>query len=131
MRPLDIIIRDVTLKYLDGVNLTNIPTPEKVSEQLLDVIRGECALENAVRDKADKVCAPTSLPAAVLAEVMMRINYVKLVSLSPNKHRESFILVGYNDDGENAGLYTEDRVFQIAKSYDYMLNNKKFKEVCL
>lgn len=131
MRPLDLIIRDITKKYLDGIDVANIPKPETVSEQLLDLFRVQCASENAVRDKADKVCAPTSLPAAVLAEVMMRINYVKLVSLSPNKHRESFILVGYNDDGENAGLYTEDRVFQIAKSYDYMLNNKKFKEVCL
>jgi len=131
MRPLDLIIRDITKKYLKGVDMANIPKPETVSEQLLDLFRVQCASENAVRDKADRVCAPTSLPAAVLAEVMMRINYVKLVSLSPNKHRESFILVGYNDDGENAGLYTEDRVFQIAKSYDFMINGKKFKEVCL
>ena len=131
MRPLDFLIRDNTMKYLEGIDMANIPKPETVSEQLLDLFRVQCACENAVRDKADKVCAPTSLPAAVLAEVMMKINHVKLVSLSPNKHRDSFILVAYNEDGENAGLYTEDRVFQIAKSYDYMLNNKKFKEVCL
>ena len=126
----DVIFRDVTLDYLERVNLSNIPSPEQVGEDLFTCINVEINTQNAGRDKQDWIRKTECIPPASLALVIKELNHVKLVSLAPQKRKENSLLVAYNEDGVNAGLYTTEALFELAKRYHFTIDGKYYSELC-
>lgn len=126
------IHRRVTLEYLDTINTTNPPTPHQIEEQLLDLLKQEIDLANAVRSKDDKIRLPQSLLPAEIAQIMAKINNICKVSCAGDDADQDYDLLAiYQPDGDDEGIYTvsEDVFRQLARQYDYNLTAKDFNEI--
>lgn len=126
------IHRRVTNEYLATINLTNPPTPHQIEEELLDRLKQEIDLANAVRAKDDRLRLPQTLMPVEIAQIMAYLHDICRVSCAGENADEDYdLLAMYQADGEDKGIYTvSDDVFRkLARQYNYGLTAKEFAEV--
>lgn len=126
------IHRRVTNEYLDTINTTSPPTPHQIEEELLDKLKQEIDLANAVRPKDDRLRLPQTLMPVEIAMIMSRLHNIYRVSCAGDDADPDFdLLAMYQPDGEDKGIYTvsEDVFRQLARQYYFGMTTKDFSEV--
>lgn len=126
------IHRRVTNEYLDTINTTSPPTPHQIEEELLDKLKQEIDLANAVRPKDDRLRLPQTLMPVEIALIMSRLHNIYRVSCAGDDADPDFdLLAMYQPDGEDKGIYTvsEDVFRQLARQYYFGMTTKDFSEV--
>lgn len=125
------IHRRVTLDYLETINAMNPPKPSQIEEELLDRLKQEIDLANAVRSKDDKIRLPQTLLPVEIAQIMAKLhNICRIPCAGDNADPDCDLLAMYQPDGVDEGIYTfSDEVFRrLAREYNYGLTPKDFKE---
>ena len=134
MRTINEVTRTITDTYLSKINLSNPPDPDQLEADLLSCLRHEIDLENAGRDKGDRLKKPTSLSFSQIADIMLTLYHIrKITCAGENAESEYDLLSIYQTDGPNKGIYvTSEETFRnIARKYNYTLTQKDFNEVLL
>lgn len=129
----DEVMRVVTQKYLDGLDKDNIPSNSQIAKELIERVREEFSLENALRVKGEKWLIPQQLTNAQIA-LIVRFKYsiVKIACGGREKTSEGQELLGvYQTHGPDEGLYTtsNDDFWKIMKGFNFNLSIKAFEEI--
>lgn len=130
---LNAILREETHKYLDNLDMNNIPTPRQIEDELFEEIRTRIITENAVRDKNERIKLPAKLSTSQIAEIMAKIYPIIRIDCSDKgtSNEELDLLALYQTEGDNAGIYitSDDEFRKIATQYDYDLKTRDFYEI--
>lgn len=126
------IHRRVTLDYLATIDATNPPEPRLIEETLLDRLKQEIDLANAVRTKDDRIRLPQTLLPVEIAQIMAKLHCIcRIPCAGDNADPDYDLLAMYQPNGVDKGIYTvSDEVFrQLAREYNYGLTPKDFSEI--
>ena len=128
-RTINEITRNVTRAYLESLDPANPPDPGQVEKELVMHVRNEVNLENAVRGKNDQLKKPTTLTFSQIADIMAYLYHICRIRGDAKKGKD--LLVIYQSEGENEGIYVGDKdIFRaIARRYNYLLTDKDFREI--
>jgi len=155
-RTLNDVIHETTMSYLSLIDKDNPPSPHTIEQELLSDINDMIALENLNIPKItmkdangqpiyDKKGNPKTMPLRApwrsierllpqqLADIVMFFHHVvRIDAAESNVESEEDLLAIYCESGYNKGIYdtNESVLYRIVKEYDYMLEERKFKEVC-
>ena len=124
-KSLNQVLREVTLEYLDTLDASCPPDATVIETELLQEIRDVFELENSVKPKGEKWKVPSTLPASVIAEVLLK--FYHFIRLSPSKDD----LAIFMDEGDDAGLYvTHQDVFnRLVRRFNYSITSRERAEV--
>ena len=131
-RTKDETIREVTTKYLDMIDMNNLPTPADIQADILDEMRIAFDTENANRPKGDKWRYMEKLIPAQIADILLKIYpIVNIACAGVNTDPEYDILSIYQTDGMYKGVYkSNDNVFhKLIQDYCYSITNREVQEV--
>lgn len=131
-RTKSVIIQEVTKRYLEEIDRENPPTPQEVVCELMKRVRDEFELENAVREKGDKMRVPSDLTHRQVADIILALYHVKCISFTEESQDEkNFCLLGlYQNEGENKGIYvtSKDCFESLITKYNYDADTKFIEE---
>lgn len=125
-------IRDITIEYLQNIDVDNPPAPADIEGDLIDEIEKAFELENAMRDKTMKWKIPSSLNPSQIADIMKTLYPICCIACAGNNADASYDLLAiYQADGPDCGIYvTNEQIFNnIARRYNYNITTKELKEV--
>lgn len=125
------IHRRVTLEYLDTIDTSKPPEPHQLEEELLDRIKAEIELANAVRTKDDKIRLPQTLLPVEIAQIMAKLHHICRISCAGDNADANYdLLAMYQTSGADEGIYTvsDDMFRRLARQYHYGLTPKEFNE---
>ena len=113
------VIRDVTLNYLDSIDVDNPPTPAIIQADILENLHTAFEIENANKNKGEKWAYMTKLIPAQIADILLRLyNIVNIACAGINADREYDILAMYQTEGDNKGIYIDsEHVFYLLAHY--------------
>lgn len=126
------IHRRVTLEYLATIDASKPPEPNQIEEELLDRIKQELDLANAVRAKDERIRLPQTLLPVEIAQIMAKLHNVCRISCAGDNTDASYdLLAMYQPNGEDRGLYvaSNDVFRRLARQYNYGITTKEFNEV--
>ena len=125
-------IRDITIEYLNNIDVDNPPKPADIEGDLIDEIEKAFELENSVRNKNNKWSIPTMLNPSQIADIMKTLYPICCIACAGNNADASYDLLAiYQTDGPDEGIYvTNEQIFNnIARQYNYNLTTKDLKEI--
>lgn len=131
-RTKDEVTREVTQNYLGQIDLQNIPAPADIQGDILDNLKLEFDLENAIKAKGEKWKIPDSLLPVQIAEIMLAVHNIRSVVTNTKSMDSSVDIIAiYCEDGENEGVYvsSDEAIRGIARQYKYTLTNKEYLEI--
>lgn len=154
-RTLNDVIHETTMSYLSLIDKNNPPSPHTIERELISDVNDMIALENMnvptmiAKDKNgnpmyDKKGNPKTIPLRApwrsierllpqqLADIVMFFHHViRVDTTETNVESEDDLLAIYCEDGPNKGTYdvNDSTLYRIVKKYDYLLEERKFKEV--
>ena len=131
-RSLNEIIRSVTEIYLQNITPSSHPSPEVIETELVEKVSTEIKLENALRDKGDKLHIPQKLCASQIADIMMKTCCIRRICCGGVSADPEYDLLSiYMTEGEDEGIYvtSEDVFKRIAKQYNYSITSREMKDV--
>ncbi len=126
------ITKQVTTKYLDSLDLKNLPTPATIEESLLAATNKAFDAENVARKGSHKINLLKRLTFSQVAQILVYLHKVARITPSGrNTDRDLDLLAIYADQGEDEGIYvtSEDHIRRIARQYNRELTINEFKEV--
>lgn len=126
------VLREVTKKYLDGIDPLNPPPPEQIEREILHHVEEEFDLENANRGKGRKWKVPERLAPSQIADIMVRLYPICRISCAgENADEEYDLLAIYQSEGRDMGTYvtSENVLAALAQKFDYLLSAREFEEV--
>lgn len=125
-------LHEVTIEYLDKLDMNNLPTAHEIEGDILDKSRVAIIAENAMREKGDKWKIPHTLTPAQIADIILRLYNVKNIACAGINSDESYdILAIYEDDGPNKGIYvtSENAIGKLVRSFYYTASTRDIAEV--
>lgn len=97
------VLYSATSEYLKDLDISNGIDSDLIEAELLDIIRQEFELENAVKPKNRQWPIPQVLTNYSIAEILLALYPIKLL------HRgKAYDLIVYEYSGENEGIYISD-----------------------
>ncbi len=126
------ILIQTTSKYIAQLDRSNLPSPSRIEQELLDHTNGEFALENQGRTGTHRINLLKRLTFSQVAQLLIDLHHV--VRIAPggmNTDRDYDLLAVYIPEGEDAGIYatSEDQIRSIARRYNRELTLAEAKEV--
>lgn len=154
-RALNDVIQDTTTLYLDSIDENSIPDPQKIEQDIINLVNNVIALENInipsipVRDTdgnivVDKNGKPKRVPLRnpwrsidrlqpqQLADIVLHFhNIIRIDTAEINVENDDDLLGIYCNSGPHEGTYdtNSSTLYNIIKQYDYQLEHRKFEEV--
>ena len=116
---ISLIYMNAVNEYLSLLDLTDLPAPYEMECDLLALINGVIKTCNVDREKSDRFAYLKTLPARLIADLILHIYPVKKIIWNHDSTvGELFI---YQTDGDDKGIYSNDAaVFhQIIRQFDY------------
>ena len=125
----DDIVSRATRDYLSTIDPKNPPPLKALKKCLIDAIRDNIDLENAILPKGQKLKYPSALAFPEIATVMDTLYHIRNISCAGEGHTP--ILAMYQTEGENEGIYdtSEDAFLAIARQLNSSLKMREFTEV--
>lgn len=126
------ILRTATEDYLKSLNLSNIPSPAKIEEDVLEETKMGIVSANYVRQKGDKLKIPQRLSTWQLARILSYLHPIKKLACSGMSNDKEFDLLAlYQEDGPNKGIYVTDDedLRKLARQYDLTLSPREFEDL--
>ena len=131
--PVDIYFRNLTWNFLNQIDWTNPPTPDKIVGKLLYEMEVYVSGVNAGRgDHEPKVRIPTELFPVQIADILLCSERIVIIDFSEGGgNRKDGLLSIYDHWGKDYGLYVSDEAIfhQIIKWYSYNITKSKIEEV--
>ena len=131
--PQNEIIRETTRTFLDTVDPTNPPAPQKIEQALIDLVNQELTIENSTaRDKGNQMALLKKLTFSQIAQIMLHLHKIcRIAPSGKNTDRDYDLLAMYAASGEDEGIYvtSEDAFRAVARQYDYALTTNDFREI--
>ena len=131
-RTKDETLREVTRKYLAGINPKNPPSPDTIQGEILDETRVQFELTNAIRPNGAKWRIPDRLVPAQIADILKTLYPIVCIACAGENADSSYDLLSvYQEQGPNAGIYvSDDSIFhQMARQYCYTITQRETEEV--
>lgn len=125
------VLRVTTLDYLAGIDPKTPPAPDQIEDDLLQAMKANIDLENAMRAKNDQLKCPQKLDPAQIATVMATLYPICTVQTGGTGSDRSYdLLAMYMDDGPSRGIYvTDDEIFRtVMRQYNYTMRTNDIKE---
>ena len=125
-------IREITLDYLNKINIQNPPSPAKIQEELLDAISASFQAQNTMRPKGDKWKIPDRLLTEQVAMVILHLHpVVNIVCLESNATQDYDLLGLYQNSGPDVGIYvTEESAFRkLIRKYCFAATTSEIKDI--
>ena len=125
------VIRDVTLNYLDSIDVDNPPTEQTIEVDILEALATEIRTINATREPGTKWKIPQKLNFSQIADIMAHLYEICCIKTAgPGASADFDLLAIYISDGADEGIYVTDaEVFRrIVKKYNYTITQKEFNE---
>lgn len=121
------VLREVTEEYLQNLNPDK--TPSEIEVELLEAMKNEFELHNAVADKGQKWRYPDYLKHTQIAEIILKKEVVRMICGTNQMTRRKYMILGiYNPVN---GLYEteEDYFAKIISDYNYTIKSIEIKEI--
>lgn len=128
----DETIRSVTIKYLDALDLSNLPGLDDLKGDLIEKTQQAFQLENSVKDKGLAWRIPDTLTPWQIASLILKIHHVHYISCTESRSSSDYDVLGvYQSDGPDAGLYVTDLnvLSNLIAEYDILADSRKIEEV--
>ena len=125
------VIRDVTLNYLDSIDVDNPPTEQTIEVDILEALATEIRTINATREPGTKWKIPQKLNYSQFADIMAHLYEICCIKTAgPGASADFDLLAIYISDCADEGIYVTDaEVFRrIVKKYNYTITQKEFNE---
>lgn len=122
----------VTAAHLASLDLANPPAPAVLEADLIRLVNAQFMLENAMRDKSDRMPLLRQLTFSQVAQVLVALHrVVRVAPNDKNTDRDYDLLAIYMADGPDAGIYatSEDQIRSIARRYNRELTINGAREV--
>ncbi|MET0885009.1 MAG: phage/plasmid primase, P4 family, partial [Mycetocola sp.] len=126
------ITKQVTTKYLAGLDLARIPTPASIEESLIAATNKEFTVENTGRTGTHRINLLKRLSFSQVAQILITLHrVVRIAPSGKNTDRDYDLLAIYVDSGEDEGIYatSEDQIRGIARLYNRELTINEAREV--
>lgn len=105
------VIHDVTVKYLDQLNMGALPTPAELKAKLFEQTHNAIELQNAALPKTYKLKQPTGLTPYQIYLVISKLYHVRRVSCAGNNSDHDLdLLTVYQEDGPDKGIYVDSEI---------------------
>lgn len=127
------VVQQITSQYLDDLDMDNIPSPEIIESNLLELTCEEIETENATHDKKNQWPMPNTLYNEQIAMLLAKLYNTKNIVTSDTTADAKFDLLGfYSIEGENEGLYvtSEMEIERLIAQYNPSIDTHNMKEVC-
>lgn len=129
------VLRQATLDYLETLDTSNPPEPEKIAENILTVTADKCREINSTKNKGEtKWQIPVTLSFSQIADILAKLYPIcRLSCAGENADTDYDLLAIYQTDGPDEGIYvTSEDMFRIlARQYNYDLTTKDFNEMMI
>jgi putative DNA primase/helicase len=126
------ITKQVTTKYLAGLDLAKLPTPATIEESLIAATNKEFMVENTGRTGTHRINLLKRLSFSQVAQILITLHrVVRIAPSGKNTDRDYDLLAIYVADGEDEGIYatSEDQIRSIARWYNRELTINDSREV--
>ncbi len=126
------IIRDTTDEYLESLDIDDLPTPEIIEVELINLMKKMIRRENSYRSAGDRISIPEKLSPNQIARIMLYCYHIVRVNCGGSSSDSSYDLLAiYNDEGTNEGIYTTDEYSfaRIAKKFNYNISKREMNDV--
>jgi len=131
-RTINTVLRSATSDYLRDLDTSGGLDTVSIEAELLDKMRREFEIENALKEKSRHWKIPTTLSFAQVADIMSALYPICRISCAgENANPDLDLLAIYQTKGVDAGIYvtSEDAFREIASNFDYNMTTKDFMEV--
>lgn len=118
--------------YLENNQIDPYMDPEKITAELLSFIQHEFRTYNKDAPKDVKFAVPKELEPFVIAEIMLKMYYIKNINYTGNKSEKEYILLGmYQEDGPDKGIYIsyEAEIHNIIRRFCPAIDDKGIKQI--
>ena len=125
-------IQEVTLNYLDSIDVDNPPLPQTMESEILEKLHTEFEIHNLSSAKDEKWRHINRLVPAQIADILLTLFPIVNIAYAGFKAgREYDVLSIYQIDGEDEGIYVdaEHELARLAKMFCYTITTKDIQEV--
>lgn len=126
------IIAATTADYLAGLDPDDPPSPTDIERDLLAATNFAFGLENANRQRDNKISLLRTLTFSQVAQLMIHLHrVVKIAPSGKNTDADYDLLALYCPSGPDEGIYltSEDQIRAVARSYNRELTIQMAREV--
>lgn len=136
------IIRTETESYIASLDLSKLPSPAVIEEELLVRVNKALKLENAQRtvnvspradaNEKNQIPLMKRLLFSQVAHILSSVhNVVRIAPSGKNTDRDHDLLAVYVDKGSDCGIYasSEDQIRGVARMYDRSMTINEAREV--
>lgn len=130
-REYDTIIADTTDQFLRALASIDpaspLHTPANIRKYLMQKILIEFDIENSVRPKDERMSKPRRLPHDAIIKLILALHPIAKVNLGG----EGSVLMMYQEEGINKGLYVEDKsvLLNLIDSYAPGMSLREAKDI--
>lgn len=131
-RTLSETLREVTIEYLDNLDMDNLPSSHEIEADILDLCSTRIQTMNNIKQKGDKWKIPHTLTPAQIADIISRLYYVRNIACAgENADRSYDLLAVYQTEGPNRGIYVTDEyaIGKLVHSFSYNASTRDISEV--
>lgn len=125
-------LKFITKVYLDQLDPDEYHVPEKIASELIGLIRNEFKAYNENALPRAKWQIPDGLTPELITMVMLHLHNIKTINYADlGNNKEYDMLAIYQENGENAGIYTSDEteLRNLVRRYNFSLNSNNVTEV--
>jgi len=133
-RTINHVLHSVTSDYLRDLDTSGGLNTVSIEAELLDKMRREFEIENALKEKTRHWKIPTTLSFTQVAMIMAALYPICRISCAgENANPDLDVLAIYQTKGVDTGVYvtSEDAFREIASNFDFNLTTKDFMEVMI
>ena len=125
------VLSSTTQDYLATLDIVNPPTAKIIEAELLDKIRFEFEIENAVKPKNRQWRILLELEPFIIARIILRLNHVRRLLWSGVAQDNNYSLMMYQTDGPYCGVHTEDLTLikNLIRTYNESILERSISEV--
>lgn len=126
------IIERVTGDYLASLDADDPPAPSQIERELLAATNFAFGLENANRQRDNKIALLRTLTFSQVAQLMVHLHrVVKVTPSGKNTDADYDLLAFYCPEGDDEGIYltSEDQIRAVARRYNRQMTIQLSKEV--
>lgn len=131
-RTLSETLHEVTTEYLDNLDMDNLPSYHDIEADILDLCSTRIQAANALRDKGDKWKIPHVLTSAQIADIILKLFFVRNIICNDTNTDQSYDLLSvYQTDGPNKGIYVADEnaIGNLVHDFSYNASIRDVNEV--
>uniref|UniRef100_UPI004057B485 DNA primase family protein n=1 Tax=Acetatifactor sp. TaxID=1872090 RepID=UPI004057B485 len=126
------IIDEETKKYIENMDMDNIPSPHTIEYELINEINERMLLENQIRPKGAKLRMIDTLDHDPIAQLMLATHTIVNVNCGgEGSDPQHDLLAIYMEEGESRGTYScfDNDFARIALQYNRRMSAKQLQEV--